>query len=122
MISVKGVLRKMLTQPAPNPRSTGTGETRIAASRTPITRARTDDATVSFRIQRNPVTYTSTLAGSEKTSIATLGLRGAPGTGHAQLVSLLTSRSGAGLPLLPSVSSQAFLYDPSAADAFRISL
>src|SRR3954470_3437561 len=98
MISVKGVLRKMLTQPAPNPRSTGTGETRIAASTTPITRASTDDATVSFRIQRNPVTYTSTLAGSETTSIATLGLRGAPGTGHAQLVRVTRSWSACSRP------------------------
>src|SRR4051794_4997111 len=73
MIRVSGVFRKMFTQPAPAPRSTGTGDTRMAASRTPITRAPTVAAAVSFRIQRKPVTYTSTLAGSEKTSIVTLG-------------------------------------------------
>src|SRR4029453_6980057 len=69
MISVSGVFRKVLTQVAPNPRSTGTGDTRIAASATPITSAPTVPAAVSLRIQRNPVTYTSTLVGSEKTSI-----------------------------------------------------
>src|SRR3954470_19474664 len=39
-----------------------------------------------------------------------------------QLVSLVTSSWGAALPLLPSVSSQAFLYDPSVAAALRMSL
>src|SRR4029453_12308162 len=69
MISVSGVFRKVLTQVAPNPRSTGTGDTRIAASTTPSTSAPTVPAAVSLRIQRNPVTYTSTLVGSEKTFI-----------------------------------------------------
>src|SRR3954447_20071474 len=72
MIRVRGVLRNMLTQPVPKPRSTGTGETRIAASNTPSTNAPTTEASVSLRIHRNPVTYTSTLAGSEKTFIALL--------------------------------------------------
>src|SRR6266540_3761837 len=41
---------------------------------------------------------------------------------QAQLVSFVVSRVGAGVPLLPSVASQAALYRPSAAAAFRISL
>src|SRR3954447_4853739 len=81
MISVSGVFRKMLTQAAPKARSTGTGETRMAASSVPRIRAKTAEAAVSLRIQRKPVTYASTLAGSEKTSIATLkrGDRGRAG-------------------------------------------
>src|SRR3954449_12865729 len=132
MIRVSGVFRKMFTQAAPNPRSTGTGETRAPASMTPRTSAKAAPASVSFRIQRNPVTYTSTFAGSEKTSIVTFAERDggagrpAPPWGVAddqeQLVNLLASSSGAALPLLPSVSSQAFLYDPSATDALRMSL
>src|SRR4051794_6238451 len=131
MINVNGVLRNVLTQAAPKPRSTGTGETRIAASRTPSTRAKNAEAAVSRRIQRNPVTYTSMLAGSVKTLIVLLTSKpgGAGGTpappvtrGQPQFVSLPVSSVGAARPLSPSVLSHAALYDPSAAAAFRMSL
>src|SRR3954471_17891434 len=39
-----------------------------------------------------------------------------------QLGSLVTSSVGAALPLLPNVSSQGFLYEPSPTDALRMSL
>src|SRR5687767_1045188 len=136
MMSVSGVFRNVLTHRVPKPRRTGTGETRIAASTTPSTSAPTVPAAVSFRIQRNPVTYTSMLLGSEKTSIALTSSRrgreqpgGASSAGPArpsedqlQLVSLATSSSGAAVPLLPSELSHAALYEPSAAAAFRMSL
>jgi hypothetical protein len=51
MSRVSGVLRNTFTQAAPNQRSTGTGETRIAASRTPRTSASTADTAVNRRIQ-----------------------------------------------------------------------
>src|SRR6266511_2629297 len=73
MTSVSGVFRNVLTQNVPKPRSTGIGETRIAASSTPNTREMPVDAPVSLRIHT-------------------------------------------------SVASQAALYRPSAAAAFRISL
>src|SRR5687768_6933525 len=104
MINVSGVLRKALTQAAPNPRSTGTGETRIAASSTPSTSAVSVDAPVSRAIHQKPVRYSSRFVGSLKTSIATslappagIRERGRPPAGparlpgHWQLVNLLVS-------------------------------
>src|SRR3954464_5821684 len=85
MIRVSGELRNTLTHAVPKPRSTGTGDTRIAARPVPRTSAPTDAARVSLRIQRNRCTYTSRLAGSEKTFIVLLceseagrGRRGPP--------------------------------------------
>jgi hypothetical protein len=53
--SVSGVLRKMLTHPAPNQRSTGMGETRMAARSSPSASESTAEAAVSPRISRNPL-------------------------------------------------------------------
>jgi hypothetical protein len=64
MIRVSGVLRKMLTQAVPKPRSTGTGDTRIAARTTPITSANAVETRVSRRIHQNPDTYRSKFAES----------------------------------------------------------
>ncbi len=72
MIRVSGVFRKMLTHAVPNARSTGTGETRIAASSTPQARASTADAPVSLRIQRKPAMKACWFSGSVKTCIRTL--------------------------------------------------
>ncbi len=72
MIRVSGVFRKMLTQAVPKARSTGTGETRIAASSTPQASAKTADAPVSLRIHRKPAMKACWFSGSLNTCIRTL--------------------------------------------------
>src|SRR5438309_9143957 len=88
MMSVSGVLRNTLTQAVPKPRSTGTGETRIAASTTPKTSAMTPAAPVSLRINRNDDRYTARLAGSEKTCTGHLQRPAGACTGPGGPVSL----------------------------------
>src|SRR6266508_4500763 len=70
MTSVSGVFRNVLTQNVPKPRSTGIGETRIAASSTPNTREMPVDAPVSLRIHTNAAMVAARLFGSVNTSKA----------------------------------------------------
>lgn len=53
MMSVRGVLRKIVTYAVPTPRATGIGDTRIAARMVPSIRAPTAENAVSCTVVQN---------------------------------------------------------------------
>ena len=122
MISVSGVFRNVFTHAVPKPRSTGTGETRIAASSTPSTSAPTAPRGGQFQDPEEPghvhvdvggvgedVHRPRFLVGSRTQLGVERRGRGRPvpappaRSDQLQLVSLVVSSSGAAVPLLPSV-------------------
>ncbi len=105
-ISVSGVLRKMLTYTTPTARTTGTGETRIAASSVPPTMHSTAVTTARLIVVVNASTNRSVLSSSVSKNMAAAvsrARRSEPG----RVGQLQVSVSGwvAVAPLLPNVAS-----------------